>query len=267
MTYLVGVKQWHVYEDWTLEETPRCFYVGKGDDDRASKLKRASVQHTTIAQQLGQRRVVVMTSANETVVLNAERRVIAERHTYVNDPDYNGIGCNRTLGGQGNSGRIVTEETRRKISASKRGKTPNKVWTQAERDATSTRMSKLHKGKKLSEEHLSVLKARMADPDIKQDMIDKVTMSINAKYENDPTFRQHVIDSRARGEQSASPFTEQEVRQMRDEWVLIDKSIKGSRWVGKSPAWVFCQRWATLKGVSSQAIRAIVTRKTWCHLP
>jgi len=258
---------WHVYEDWTLEVEPRCFYVGKGDDDRVIKLKRTNERHIEIVSQLGQRRVIVTTGFDELAILDTEKRVIAERHTYVNDPEYNGIGCNRTRGGQGNSGRVVTEETCRKISASKRGKTPNKVWTQAERDATSVRMSVLHKGKKLSEEHLDVLRTRMADPTIKQGMIDKVTASVNAKYENDPEFRRHIKETRARGEASHSPLSDDEVKQMRVEWALVDKTVQGNKWSGPSPARQFCQRWAAFKGVSNQAIYAIVTRKTWRHLP
>jgi hypothetical protein len=257
--------QWHVYEDWTLEVEPRCFYVGKGDDDRVVKLKRTNERHVEIVNKFGQRRVIVKTGLDELAILDIEKRVIAERHTYVKDPDYNGIGCNRTRGGQGNSGRVVSEATSQKISAVKRGKTPNKVWTQAERDATSDRMSALHKGKKLSEEHLDVLRTRMTDPEIKQAMIDKVTASLNVKYE-DPAFRRHIKETRARGEQSASPFTDDEVRQMRAEWELVDKIVQGNRWIGPSPARQLCQRWAVMKGVSNQAIYSIVTRRSWKHL-
>lgn len=261
------MSRWHVYEDWTTEEVPRCFYVGKGDDDRVAKLKRSNSRHSDISSELGQRRIIVITSSDEDAVLDDERRVIAERHTYINDPEYNGIGCNRTRGGQGNSGRVVAAETRRRISEAKRGKTPNKVWTQAERDATSARMSILHKGKKISDEHKETLRIRMADPTIKQDMIEKVTASIRSKYENDLAFRQHIKETRARGEDSASSFTELEVHQMREEWDAIDKSIRGNRWTGMSPARALCQRWADAKGVSNQAVYAIVTRKTWKHLP
>jgi hypothetical protein len=252
---------WHVYEDWTLEAKPRCFYVGKGDDDRVAKLKRTNERHAEIVSKLGQRRVIVATGPDELAILNAEKRVIAERHTYVKDPNYNGIGCNRTRGGQGNSGRVVSEATGQKISAAKRGKTPNKAWTQAERDATSARMSLLHKGKKLSKEHIDVLRVRMADPSIKQDMIDKVTASINAKYENDHEFRQHIKETRVKGVKHPSArFTEQEVFQMRTEWAALDTSVRGA-------TRQFCERWAVSHNVSTMAVYGIVTRKTWRHLP
>lgn len=255
------MQQWHVYEDWTTEEQPRCFYVGKGDDDRVAKLKRSSREHAAIVTKFGQQRVVVATSENEAEMLDVERRVIVDQHTYVKDPDYNGIGCNKTRGGQGNSGRIVTDETRRKISEAKRGKKSNKVWTQAERDATSARMSKLHKGKKLSEEHREVLRQRMADPQIKQAMMDNVSASLNAKYENDSEFRQRIRETRVRGDKHGSAcFTEREVIQMRQEWDMLDRTIRGT-------TKKFCQRWSMIRNVSGEAVFGIVTRKTWRHLP
>ena len=165
------MQQWHVYEDWTLEEAPRCFYVGKGNDDRVEKLKRSNCYHREISSELGQCRVVVASSSNEDQILEIERKIISERHTYVKDPEYNGIGCNLTKGGQGNSGRVVTLETRQKISQSKLCKTPNRIWTQEDRNAVSERMSRLHKGKKLTDDHLNILKERMANPDIKKEMM------------------------------------------------------------------------------------------------
>lgn len=259
------IKKWHVYEDWTLESIPRCFYVGKGNDDRVSKLKRSNEKHTDICKKFGINRVVVASDTCEKNILDIERNVIRDRHTYMRDPQYNGIGCNRTVGGQGNSGRIVSKETGLKISNAKRGKKPNKIWTQAERDAMSVRMSILHKGKKLSQEHIDICKARMADSEIKQSMIEKVRVSINLKYQ-DPEFRQHILETRARGSKNAnSIFIESEIIQIRNEWDLIEKR-KGNR-SSVSPQWQFCSKWATLKNVTKNCIFAIATRKTWKHLP
>lgn len=259
------MQQWHVYEDWTLEDVPRCYYVGKGDDDRILKKKRNS-HHTIVALLYGFDRRIVLTINDESSTFEEERRLIGVRHTHPKDPEYNGIGCNRTLGGQGNSGRIVSDETRAKISTAKLGKTPNKVWSQEERDATSKRMSILHKGKKISDEHKEVLHQRMVDPIIKQAMIDKVTVSINAKYENDPEFVKRILESRARGEDGPSPFTNDEIKQIRAEWELVDKTIKGSKWVGVSPSRQFCQKWAEIKNVTSQAVYGIVKRRSWKHI-
>ncbi len=252
------MQQWHVYEDWTLEEQPRCFYVGKGDDYRINKVQRNRF-HADVVSLYGHERRVVFSTSDESQALLRERELIVERHTHPRDENYNGIGCNRTLGGQGNSGRIVSEETCKKISQAKTGKTPNKVWSQEERDATSARMSILHKGKKISDEQKTLLKERMNDPSIKQAMIDKVTESIRAKYE-DPVFRQHMCETRARGERSANAIlTERDVREIRLAWDAFDASKRGA-------TNEFCAGWATKFKLTSANIYGIVKRKTWKHI-
>ena len=252
------MKQFHVYEDWTLENPPRCFYVGKGDSDRVIKLRRNG-DHSVVTSQYGQNRVVVLSTYDEVEALNLERKLIAERHTYLKDPIYNGIGCNKTLGGQGNSGRIVSEETCRKISESKKGKHPNKVWTKEEREATSKRMSMLHHGKTLSEEHRQVLRDRMANEEIRSNMIKKVTSAVRAKYE-EPGFHEHIVETRVRGEMHGSAIlTENDVRAIRQEWSAIDHSKRG---VQKE----FCNRWGNLKQVTPMSIYDILIRNTWKHV-
>lgn len=250
-------KTFYTYEDWTQEAEPRCFYVGKGDADRVAKPQR-NRQHVQIVEAFGLDRRIVLTTDVEAEALALERKLIVERHTHPNDPQYNGIGCNRTLGGQGNSGRIVSEETCRKISETKKGKRPNKTWTQAERDAMSARMSVLHSGKKISDEHRAVLVARMADPVVKADMVEKVSRALNEKYQNDPAFKQRIIETRARGEQRSN-FTEVEVTSMRAEWDKLDRAVRGA-------GTAFCRRWAQTKNVTKEAVFAIVTRKTWKHV-
>lgn len=254
------MKLYHVYEDWTLEETPRCFYVGKGDDGRVAKLKRQSKPHRDVVQTLGQRRVVVFTTEDESLALERERAVIQERHVHPRDPEYNGIGCNRTLGGQGNSGRIVSEETCRRISEAKKGKTPNKVWTQAERDATSARMSLLHKGKTVSDEHRQALRQRMTDPDLKREMVEKVSEALLVKNA-DPAFHQHIVETRARGETSGQArLSQDDVINIRNEWNTLDRTQRGS-------ITRFCELWATRRNVTKENVMAVVKRKTWRHLP
>jgi hypothetical protein len=253
------MKQFHVYEDWTLEETPRCFYVGKGDDGRVARLKRSG-RHFEIATSLGQRRIVTLTTTSEGEALDFERKLILERHVHPRDPEYNGIGCNRTLGGQGNSGRIVTDETKQRISEAKKGKHPNKIWSDKERRATSERMSRLHKGKTISEEQKQLLREAMNDPERKQKMIAAVTAKINDKYANDPEFAQRIRDTRVRGERSSQAhFTEQSVREMRQEWDATNRNCKGN--VKK-----FCEKWALVGSSTPMAVYYIVKRKSWKHV-
>lgn len=258
------MKTFYVYEDWTLEPCPRCFYVGKGDYNRVKKLTRNN-DHQMIVDTYGQQRKIVLETSDEIEALNHEKKLIHDRHTHKNDVNYNGIGVNKTYGGQGNSGRIVTKETCDKISKAKKGKKSNKIWSKEEREATSKRMSSLHKGKKISEEHKEKLRKRMQNSNIKQEMILKVTNKIRQKLK-DPKFRKHIIETRARGENSYSSIKESDVKQMRLEWKNIDLSIKGNKHIGQSPSRKFCQDWANRLGVTSQAIYAIVTMKTWKHI-
>lgn len=252
------MKTFYVYEDWTTEENPRCFYVGKGDEDRVKRLKRGKY-HAKVVSHFGQQRKIVFETHDEIQAFDVERQLILEHHTHPNDVCYNGIGCNRTTGGQGNSGRIVTLETRKKISQSKKGKTPNKSWSDEERNAMSKRMSKLHKGKKISDEQKEKLCIRLNDPTIKSKMIKKVTKKIRDKYANDEEFVKRIFESRARGEKSYSSFTNKDIIQMRNEFdslILKRGTIKQ-----------FCEKWSKANNVTPEAIYAIVKRKTWKHIP
>jgi len=111
------VDVWHVYQDWTIEDVPRCFYCGKGDDDRIARRYR-NKHHKNVALKYGMKRIIVMSTHDEQFALDEEIKNIAEQHTYVYDPQYNGIGTNYTIGGEGTSGHKDTPEQRdrRRIS-------------------------------------------------------------------------------------------------------------------------------------------------------
>jgi len=91
-----------VYEDWTAEPTPRCFYVGKGLDGRV-KDPRRNKHHSHIADKYSFVRQVVFSSSDEVLALAKEVQLIAEHKTFVHDPSYT-FGANYTCGGEGSSG-------------------------------------------------------------------------------------------------------------------------------------------------------------------
>jgi hypothetical protein len=95
------MQEFYVYEDWTLELSPRCFYVGKGDIARVKTLRR-NRHHTNIAQKYGVRREIMLITSIETMALEREVELIAERKTFVYG-DYV-FGANYTRGGEGVSG-------------------------------------------------------------------------------------------------------------------------------------------------------------------
>ena len=102
-----------VYEDWTLEPNPRCFYVGKGTHRRVRLLKRNGV-HTKIANHFGINRIVVFETENEHEALSLEAQKIIEHKTYVHANDYV-FGANFTMGGDGVTGKRHSPESKARI--------------------------------------------------------------------------------------------------------------------------------------------------------
>lgn len=89
-----------VYVDWTLEELPRCFYVGKGLLSRVNQHKR-NKKHTNVANKHGFRREIVLVTSLESIALEHEKELILEFRTF---ESMSTIACNFTLGGEGKSG-------------------------------------------------------------------------------------------------------------------------------------------------------------------
>jgi len=95
--------RFHTYIDWTLEEHPRPFYVGKGNEGRTRNPERNN-KHKHVRKQYGFNREIVFTSDDERECLQKEVELIAEHHTFVNDELATEVACNFTLGGEGASG-------------------------------------------------------------------------------------------------------------------------------------------------------------------
>lgn len=123
------VMKFRVYVDYTTEEIPRPFYVGKGTERRLRIISRNKL-HAAIAAKYGFDRRVVFETDDELAAHEKERELIAEHNTFVYD---GGWGANFTRGGEGTSGhpkphvrgethpmfgRKHTEESKRKNSES-----------------------------------------------------------------------------------------------------------------------------------------------------
>jgi hypothetical protein len=109
---------YYVYVDFTLEQNPRAYYVGKGLKARI-KRKFRNHKHQRIADSLGFDRRIFLATEDERVAFDEEERLIRELKTHVDDD----FGANYTYGGEGASGRSMNEETRRRISCSLSGHT------------------------------------------------------------------------------------------------------------------------------------------------
>lgn len=110
-------KIYYVYLDYTLEEKPRVFYVGKGNKNRISHKER-NIVWKRIASKYGWRREIILCTKDESCAFEIEQEHIKLYKTFVSDwEDGSGWGANLTRGGEGKSGALHSEETKRKISA------------------------------------------------------------------------------------------------------------------------------------------------------
>lgn len=99
------------YVDWTIT-TPQPFYVGVGDIRRLGRRFGRNKHHTHTAKKYGLDRRTVASFETREDALAFEIKLIAEYHTFVDDPNYNGIGTNYTIGGEGCT---CSKETKQKI--------------------------------------------------------------------------------------------------------------------------------------------------------
>lgn len=166
----------YVYEDWTLETLPRCFYVGKGSIGRVRQIKR-NQKHTWTAKTYGLNRVTVIMTSIESLTFECERELIEEHKTFYKE---NAFGCNFTRGGEGTSGFRQTidarrkmsewrkgrpghrhsEETRLKMSQAKKGRSPNNLGKPVSAE-TRQRLSQSLKGRPKSEAWKRLMSDRM----------------------------------------------------------------------------------------------------------
>jgi hypothetical protein len=151
------------------DDTP--YYIGKG------KGNRAYVKHTTVSVPKDKTKIIFLeTNLSELGAFALERRYI---NWYGRKDNNTGILMNRTDGGDGTSGYIMSEETKQKItrtghihseetkkkmSMAQAGKTGH-----IHSEETKKNMSIAHTGKSLSEEHKQNLRKPKSE-DHKQNM-------------------------------------------------------------------------------------------------
>jgi hypothetical protein len=124
-----------VYIDWTREENPRPFYVGKGDEGRVKLLERKNPRHRAISVAYGRRREVVFSTLDEQAAFDLEEELIARHKTR---GDLEGQwSANFTAGGGGVRGRKHDEETKKQISEKLAGKSKSEATRLKMRTAKS----------------------------------------------------------------------------------------------------------------------------------
>ncbi len=141
-----------VYTDWTLENSARCFYVGKGQLVRVNQRER-NAYWKNIAAKYGQRREIIFVTKDEAFAFEQEKRLIAELGTF-EDGTAGRWGANLTEGGEGISGFVHNLNTRKKISEAHKGKVLSFETRQKLSKITSQRLNENHPmlGKHFSDE-------------------------------------------------------------------------------------------------------------------
>ena len=127
-------KKFYVYAHYRLD-TMEPFYIGKGSGERAYDLKRNKI-HDAISAKYGHAVVILADNLTEKQAFKYEKKAI---ETLVYEYNYSinagniridkedhkwkmSFLTNFSFGGEGNSGCQITQETRQKLSAKKKGK-------------------------------------------------------------------------------------------------------------------------------------------------
>jgi len=171
-----------VYEDWTLESQPRCFYVGKGKRNRVSGRKR-NKHHTNIMNKHGLDRRVVMGPVTNIEACRLERSLIAERRTYVHAINYV-FGANYTEGGEGRIGPL-SEKQKRQIGV--------RASRENLSDETLEKMRNSHLGRRQTEDTKRKISVAMKG---------NRTSDIAKRLWQDPEFRAKMLQARKTTQQN-----------------------------------------------------------------
>lgn len=125
-------KAYGVYVDYTLEASPRAFYVGKGQQARVKSVRR-NRHHVNISEKYGVRRELVIETDDPVEAASKEIELIASLKTYVYAEGHV-FGANYTSGGEGAPGRKYspTSEALKRQSESQRGRKRG-PWTPEQR--------------------------------------------------------------------------------------------------------------------------------------
>lgn len=156
-------RDFYVYVDIT-EDEGIPFYVGKGTIARVNDLQR-NRKHSNIAGKHGSQRILILENVTEREAFDKEIELIADCQTNAHRHPENHYACNFTDGGEGISGLVHSEESRKKMSdnsGSRREDVRKKMSDAAKgkrkSPETCRRMSDAKKSQKCSPEHCAAIK-------------------------------------------------------------------------------------------------------------
>lgn len=152
-------KQFYVYIHKKPDGTP--FYVGKGHGRRAYRFSNRNQWHQNIVDKYGKSNIIIeiINCVNESQAFDLEKIYIKQ----FRDIDKH-ILVNMSNGGEGDSGRIIAESHRKKLSQAKKGRPLSLEHRKALKGKTMSdeqrkQISERHKGTKASEQTKKKLSA------------------------------------------------------------------------------------------------------------
>jgi len=162
-----------------LREDRTPYYIGKGKGDRIVSNQR-SINKPTDKNRI----IFLKQNLTEEEAFKHEIYMIA---VFGRKDLGTGILRNKTDGGEGSSGYIASEETKRKRSEANKG---NKHWTNKKHsEDTKKKLSELSKGKPKSESHKEALKKawekRRLEKPITNETRKKISESLYKRWENE----------------------------------------------------------------------------------
>lgn len=136
------------YKHWTLEDIPRCFYVGKGKLGRAESKSSRNHKWHAVVKRYGLRVEICIGPTTNEEACKWEISTIDEMKTFSTSHLHDGedIGCNFTHGGEGTLGRIFSEESKKKISESQKGE-KSSWFGRKHSESTKSKISHKNSGK------------------------------------------------------------------------------------------------------------------------
>lgn len=157
-------------KDSSIATAGTPYYIGKGTGSRAFDKHNHKVKVPRDPSMV----VIIAENLTEMGAFALERRLIRYWGRIDNQT---GILRNYTDGGQGHSGFIKSETTRKKLSESLKGKPKSEDYKSKRRgvkrpDSVREKLSKAFKGRKKSAEHITKMKGRTVSEETKQKLRD-----------------------------------------------------------------------------------------------
>jgi hypothetical protein len=148
---MVSLNRFYTYAYLREDRTP--YYIGKGKDNRAYKKRKGEIRPPKDKSRI----IFLKQNLTEEEAFKHEKYMIA---VFGRKDLGTGILHNRTDGGEGSSGLLVSEDTRKKLSEMRSGEN-NPNYGKIMSEEQKRKLSEAAKGRKLTEEHKDKIRKRM----------------------------------------------------------------------------------------------------------